>query len=785
MTVPARPYLFRKLQTGRNKGAWGTVMRLECARVGMRPVCDHQNYCKHDSGALYIGQSAHLAYPSHRNDASKVPNGFSEIKSRWDGVCSYTGDKGNGKALCNVPQNTHSWLALPQGSTTFVCGRIGQFTVVLDGRKDIPKRRYTFRMVTTKDWKSFFGRTMVQECRKYGMKPVCDHPNYCRNDKDAVYLGQDHHVEYRPHRMQDKYFPDGWNKIKANFDGLCAYTGRHGGGKALCNIPWNTHSWQKAGERANTFMCAKYKNLEPGASTRGKPGEDPSKKDWRDKQKPKQSEGWAQRLDENSKPKEKSKEEIKEEKKESIRKGYPGESDYERQKSQRVREEVQEEDRKEAEIQKHRYIGLRGDCPDNNMKIKRECGKSCCERECSMSRQCKGFSIHAQKNVCLLKTRGCKHRKGECSPKLWCFYAKDGVPETRDPDSFTMDERKRRPENARLFNVGYDYPGGDIRQIKDVATAAKCNNFCQEDDRCKSWTYGLKRKRSYTNVCFLKKELPLPRRNSCCISGAPGTGEKEPTQDAKDMPRSERNRDRREAEKLQKEKGAKLKGSVDVSPKNLDELRKKQEEEQKRKLEAIKAKQRMERLEKAKKLREAQRLKRLAAMEQMRGKQQRLRDKLRKLHAQLRVHETKMREHKRKMGDRRAAIQEEQRELERRQREIERRNKQKELNQEARDEEDKMTVQQQKEKEEENEMKQKYQAELDRQLQRSRERDQLELERDRHRRAKEAAEEDRKRAEEARKAEERERRAEEDRAQEERERRQEVRDNDRARREEG
>ena len=28
------------------------------------------------------------------------------------------------------------------------------------------------------------------------MKPVCDHPNYCKSDKEALYIGQTHHMSH-------------------------------------------------------------------------------------------------------------------------------------------------------------------------------------------------------------------------------------------------------------------------------------------------------------------------------------------------------------------------------------------------------------------------------------------------------------------------------------------------------------------------------------------------------------------------------------------------------------
>ena len=48
---------------------------------------------------------------------------------------------------------------------------------------------------------------MISACKQYGMKPVCDHPSYCKNDKNAIYIGQNHHLAYPHHRRESSYVP--------------------------------------------------------------------------------------------------------------------------------------------------------------------------------------------------------------------------------------------------------------------------------------------------------------------------------------------------------------------------------------------------------------------------------------------------------------------------------------------------------------------------------------------------------------------------------------------------
>jgi hypothetical protein len=97
---------------------------------------------------------------------------------------------------------------------------------------------------------------MVDECAKVGMKPLCDHPHYCKSDPKSTYIGQDHHMAHTPHRNADNYFPSGWNNVKGQFpSSFCTYTAHHGGNdQALCTTGGD-HSWQKVAN-AKGIMCA-------------------------------------------------------------------------------------------------------------------------------------------------------------------------------------------------------------------------------------------------------------------------------------------------------------------------------------------------------------------------------------------------------------------------------------------------------------------------------------------------------------------------------------------------
>eukprot|EP01048_Picozoa_sp_COSAG05_P031652 COSAG05_NODE_11676_length_502_cov_1.404467_1_plen_158_part_01 len=101
---------------------------------------------------------------------------------------------------------------------------------------------------------------MISECKKLGMKPVCDHPSYCGpaiNDPDSVYLGQSSHLSYRPYRIHASYVPAGFSAIESKFLNLCVYVRNANGNYALCNIPTNSHGWKTPQQFNPGFVCAR------------------------------------------------------------------------------------------------------------------------------------------------------------------------------------------------------------------------------------------------------------------------------------------------------------------------------------------------------------------------------------------------------------------------------------------------------------------------------------------------------------------------------------------------
>ena len=129
------------------------------------------------------------------------------------------------------------------------------------GAYGLPAHMYRFKQAPITRSNGDYSTLMIAACKKLGMKPICDHPSYCRKDSKALYIGQQHHLGYPPHRNNKHYTPDGFSSIEfgsfsANsWQGLCFYTGTANKGKALCNIPKTTHSWKSPAQARPGVMC--------------------------------------------------------------------------------------------------------------------------------------------------------------------------------------------------------------------------------------------------------------------------------------------------------------------------------------------------------------------------------------------------------------------------------------------------------------------------------------------------------------------------------------------------
>ena len=84
--------------------------------------------------------------------------------------------------------HAHTWMHYPYT------------TAELGAKNGVPAQTYRFQMVKASTTSGKYSDIMINDCKKIGMKPVCDHPSYCKTDKNAVYIGQTHHLAHGGHR---------------------------------------------------------------------------------------------------------------------------------------------------------------------------------------------------------------------------------------------------------------------------------------------------------------------------------------------------------------------------------------------------------------------------------------------------------------------------------------------------------------------------------------------------------------------------------------------------------
>jgi hypothetical protein len=128
-----------------------------------------------------------------------------------------------------------------------------------------------------------------------------------------------------------------------------------------------------------------------------------------------------------------------------------------------------------------------------------------CAARCERDSRCRAwaFSYPATENgsaICWLKSRVTSRVTSTC-----CVSGVRGA---------GVIEPKTGP-----LEFAIDRIGGDYRHF-DIATGAQgCQAACENDKRCRAWTYTRAGYGTASAVCYLKRRITRPRRRPCCISG--------------------------------------------------------------------------------------------------------------------------------------------------------------------------------------------------------------------------------------------------------------------------
>ena len=120
---------------------------------------------------------------------------------------------------------------------------------------------YRFTKVQPREPRSDYAALMRDECKNIGMKPVCGLGVNCKNDKDALYLGQGGTLHKNDNALMPKITSadqDLWDR----FDNLCTYTGqqnmekgqRSGTSKAFCLKGGTPSMWESVPTLKGTWI---------------------------------------------------------------------------------------------------------------------------------------------------------------------------------------------------------------------------------------------------------------------------------------------------------------------------------------------------------------------------------------------------------------------------------------------------------------------------------------------------------------------------------------------------
>jgi hypothetical protein len=71
------------------------------------------------------------------------------------------------------------------------------------------------------------------------------------------------------------------------------------------------------------------------------------------------------------------------------------------------------------------------------------------------------------------------------------------------------------------IEFGIDRFGGDYRQLEvpPEPNGRRCQQACENDEKCRAWTYVRPGYVGPSAVCYLKNRITRPLRKPCCISG--------------------------------------------------------------------------------------------------------------------------------------------------------------------------------------------------------------------------------------------------------------------------
>jgi len=87
------------------------------------------------------------------------------------------------------------------------------FVASLGAKNDVPAQTYHFRITKAlatdlkQNGEGSYVSMMVQACKKYGMKPICNYRKFCGTDAAALYIGQTGYLSHAKDKYIDNNVP--------------------------------------------------------------------------------------------------------------------------------------------------------------------------------------------------------------------------------------------------------------------------------------------------------------------------------------------------------------------------------------------------------------------------------------------------------------------------------------------------------------------------------------------------------------------------------------------------
>jgi hypothetical protein len=130
-----------------------------------------------------------------------------------------------------------------------------------------------------------------------------------------------------------------------------------------------------------------------------------------------------------------------------------------------------------------------------------------CAARCERDARCRAWSFSYPRTADKLATCWLKNRVPPRQPDKCCVSGVRGA---------GVIEPRRGPIEFSIDRFGGDYRNFDTAPD---ATGAACRSACEDEKRCRAWTYVRPGYIGSNAHCYLKNRITRPWHKPCCISG--------------------------------------------------------------------------------------------------------------------------------------------------------------------------------------------------------------------------------------------------------------------------